>query len=262
MVSSTAIGIALISGSGGTGRTTAALNLSYKLAGQESRVLLADMCFGWGGLTSFASHLVSYETLLDCDEDYDGIITRTAHGFDLLTCIPQELLEPSVNDFKKFAWLISRLNFNYDYIIFDTPAGGHPLALLAAGMSRRVFLFIRPDAVSFATSFRLLKSLHSEGIYERVGAIFSFVRSAEHAASLKTRFDLITGRYIGSRISSGGFIPASGTMMSEEFVLPVPNSESVKIIENFSLDEPLPLQNETELPAHGRINPGWFEERR
>lgn len=256
MVSSSARGIALVSGSGGTGRTTAALNLSYMLAGQGAKVLLADMCFGWGGLISFAADPPTFEILLDSDAEPERIVTHATGGFDLLTSIPPDFLEPSVDDYKKFTWLISRLCFNYDYIIYDTPASGHPLSLLAAGMSRKVLLFIRPDAISFATSYRLLKSLHAEGINERVSTVFTFVNSGGHAASLKTRFDLVTTKFLGLRLASSGFIGVSEALRGEEFVTVTLDSNSIKIIENFSLDECLLLQNETVHERHSRLHPG------
>jgi MinD-like ATPase involved in chromosome partitioning or flagellar assembly len=237
-------GIALISGAGGTGRTTAALNLARHLAKRGSRTLIFDLCFGWGGLGISEDDLPTYETLLE-KEEFEDVIAHTNHGFDILTCVPPSFLDPSLEDLKKIAWIISHLGYEYKTILFDPPSGGHPLSLLAAGMSDKIYLFSRPEAASVASSYSLLKSLHAEGLQEKVRIAFSFVESAEQAASLKTRFDLLTGEFLGFRTSDGGFIYRQAAKGDEELFSSELNDQTEMLVTNLNLEGYGLFQNET-----------------
>ncbi|OGC90838.1 MAG: hypothetical protein A2W25_12960 [candidate division Zixibacteria bacterium RBG_16_53_22] len=198
--------LALISGAGGTGRTTVGVGLARYLAGLEQRVLLFDLCFGWGGLGLGGQEAISYSALLDADDRIEDAVVSAEPGFDVLTCLPPPVLDPSLDDLKKLVWLTGSLSEKYDFLILDPPSGGHPLSLLAAGSSDRIMLFTRPDSISVASSCRLLKSLNDEGIASNVGAVTSFVDSVEQAASVKARLDILAGQIPVARIQNCGFI--------------------------------------------------------
>jgi flagellar biosynthesis protein FlhG len=245
-------GLALVSGSGGTGRTTVALNLANKLAACGQKILLADLCFGWGGLNSYASNLPSFEDLIDSDGIADKVVSSTDHGFDLLTCVPPEFLDFENDDFKKLAWVLSRITSAYDLVIYDPPSGGHPLSLLASGMSDRVFIFARPDAASFGSSYCLLKSLNLEGINTRVRLIFNLTESEAHAASLKTRIDLATDRFLNFKVASGGFILRNDELMDHDFESSGISRISSNLIDNLDLAGIVTFQDET--PDNSNMN--------
>jgi flagellar biosynthesis protein FlhG len=254
-------GITLISGAGGTGRTTVAQNLAQYLARQGNKVLLFDMCFGWGGLSLNSDDLLSYDDLLDTEDDLERAVARTEHGFDIFTCIPPDFLDPIIEDLKKIAWLANRLGSQYDYIVFDPPSGGHPLALLSAGLSDRVFLFARPEATSVASSYSLLKSLHAEGINSRVRTVFAQVESPEQAASLKTRFDLMTSQFLGFTVADGGYVYRLDDR-SDDFLCQDLSEESEQIIRNIKIDFDTALQSETRLSRAGIAFPDLNQGRR
>jgi cellulose biosynthesis protein BcsQ len=251
--------MALVSGSGGTGRTSAARALAQSL-GKKNRVLLFDLCFGWSGLSYDTVDLPSYETLLSFDND-ELLAIPTEDGFDILTCEPPEFLDPSLDDLKKIAWLSNEYAEDYDYVIFDPPSGGHPLALLASGMSEQVMLFTRPDASSVASSYCLLKSLYTEGIFNRIRMVFTHVDSAEQAASLKTRFDIMTEQFLGIKIADGGFIyrreGGDGEFDTDNL-----GGQSPEALNNLNLGEKTALQNETGLRQSGMVFPVRHQVRR
>lgn len=247
---SSAHGIALISGSGGAGRTMSAINLAAHLAVQGKRTLLFDLCLGWGGLNALGNNIAEYEEWLVVENDYSRLLSQTEAGFDLLTCVPPEFLEFEVEELKRIAWLANRYGQDYDYILFDPPSSGHPLALLAAGLSEQTLLFSRPEAPAIASSYCLLKSLYTEGIYSRVKTVFSMVESAEQAHSLKTRFDLLTAQFLGIRIADGGFIFRRACESLEDFSALEINEESRLSIKNIVIQNEHKFQIET-TPQNG-----------
>jgi flagellar biosynthesis protein FlhG len=254
--------LALVAGSGGTGRTTVAVNLAHLLAQDGQKVLLSDLCFGWGGLNSFASKLPTFEDLLESDGNPESIISHSDEGFDLLTCVPPDFIDLENDDFKKLAWVLDRVGSAYDLVIYDTPACGHPLSLLAAGMSDRVFLFTRPDAASFGSSFTLLKSLHLEGINSRIRLICNFAESEAHAASIKTRFDLVSDRYLGIKTSSGGFILRYSELFDRDFQASEINRASQSLLEHLDLTGIVSFQDETPDNSHVNSFPDRIFQRR
>jgi flagellar biosynthesis protein FlhG len=253
-------GLALVAGSGGVGRTTLAANLACMYAHSGRKTLLVDFCFGWGGLNRFAFDLPTLEEILESDGT--SIVSSSDHGFDLLTSIPPEFLEFENDDIKKLAWVLNRACSNYELVIYDTPSGGHPLSLLAAGMSRRVFLFARPDTSSFSSAYCLLKAMHLEGINSRIRVVFNFVESGEHAASLKTRFDIASDHFLGLKIQSGGYILRSADLFDGDFCLEEISRSSQALLENLELPGLSPFHDETAFNSTMNTFPGRLNPRR
>jgi flagellar biosynthesis protein FlhG len=251
-----ALSIALLSGSGGAGRTTAAVDMASFISQRGYKALLIDLCFGWGGLGLRSLKSIEYRDLLDVDEDLETIVEKTGSGFDLITCEPPAKLDLSLDGLKKISWLANQAASRYDFIIFDTPAGGHPLSLLAAGLSEQIYLFSRPDPASVAASYSLLKTLDAEESSLRVRVVFSLVDSAEQAVSLKTRFDLLTGQFLGFRLMDGGFIRQLQIDRENAFAAS-PMSEAGRDTTRHLIFEGLGLlQNETERMAQAVDFPG------
>lgn len=241
--------IAFLSGVGGTGRTTAAVGLARHLAGLGQKALLFDFCFGWGGLGLERQKSPSYAALLDTDEHIEDAVIHSKTNYDILTCLPPPVLDPSIDDFKKIVWLADRLTEKYDYLILDPPSGGHPLSLLAAGLSDLVMLFTRPDGASVTSSYHLLKSLNAEGIASKVGAVISFVDSARQAASVKTRLDILAGQIPVSKLHNFGFIPRLDLNRGIEIGIEYAAEGSLDTIGHLNLAAIAMLQNETAAKA-------------
>lgn len=200
-----ATGMTLLSGAGGSGRTSTALGLAARLAHAGHKTLFFDLCFGWGGLSIGGSNLLSYDKLLDT-ENSPALCHPTGYGFDLVTCLPTEALNPGDDDLAKISYLIHELGASYDFIILDPPSSANALSLLAAGLCEDVYLLIKSDASSVASSYCLLKALVKEGLTDRIKIAFGFVDSPEQAKSLKARFDLLTNQFVKQSFPYGGFV--------------------------------------------------------
>jgi flagellar biosynthesis protein FlhG len=244
--------VALVSGSGGTGRTCAALNLAKHLAIHNQHTLLLDLCFGWGGLGISENDLPSYDELLE-REEFEEVTAHSNQGFDILTCNPPDILDPSLDDLKKIAWMIAHLGYEYQTIIFDPPSGSNSLSLLSAGVSEKTYLFTRPEATSIASSYSLLKSLQSENLHQKANLVFSMVESAEQAVSLKTRFDLLTSEFLGFKVSDGGFIYRSDPKEGDDNFLFELNEKSENSIKNLKLDGVATFQNATAVQSNNTL---------
>lgn len=242
---SMATGITFLAGSGGSGRTTAAAALAARLASMNRNVLLVDLCFGWTGLKALNAEIPTYERLLKFEGDHRELILPTDYGFDLLTTVPPGILNPDEGELKTIAWLIHGLSRHYDFVLLDPPSGAQPLGMLAAALCDRVFLLVKPEAAAVASSYCLLKTLVGEGLSDRVEVVFGFVDSPEQAASLKTKFDLLTGQFLSLKLEDGGFIYCRSGSESEDFCTELKGDELVTMAANIKIDETDVFQNET-----------------
>ncbi len=238
-------GVAFLSGSGGSGRTTVASNLAFYASRKRRKALLVDFCFGWNGIDFGLPELPDYNRIINTREDIRNSVLHTEYGFDVLTCTPPEILDPKLEDMRKLAKHVNELGKQYDYLIIDPPSGGHPLALLAAGLCEQICLLTRPDASSVATSYSLLKSLNTEGLFSRTKLIFNLVESPDHALSLRNRFDIITRQFLGLSVEDGGFIFKRASQPSDDLYINEFNEESQASLSNINLGELFVLQDET-----------------
>lgn len=156
--------IVFASGKGGVGKTTLAVAVGKALAGYGQRVLLVDFDNLRGiDLLVGASEAVVYDwgdVLLDRCEVSEAIYK--ADSLSIMSC-PRKYGDATP---KKVANLIKSLDKNFDYILFDSPAGiGRGMHLAAAAADKGV-LVATPDYVcvrgAFAAADELFESEVSE----------------------------------------------------------------------------------------------------
>ncbi len=243
-----ATGITLLSGAGGSGRTSAALGIAANLALKGYKTLYFDLCFGWGGLNIGTTIPPTYQQLIGQD-DLDSICETTDYGFDLLTCEPPNILNPDNDELSRITYLIHELGGRYDFIILDPPASAHPVSLLAAGLCEEAYLTVKPDAAAVASSYCLLKTMLAEGLVDRVKIVFSMVDSPEDAASLKAKFDKLTLKFMDTALPDGGFIYRSDNSFHDNFRTGGDMENFIADAKNITLDVSRELQNETDDPV-------------
>ncbi len=154
--------IVIASGKGGVGKTTVAVGLSKALAAREKRVLLVDfdnlrsvdlmlgaaesVVFDWGDLL-----------LGRCDAE--AAIGR-AQGIDFLSCPPR------YDGFtaQQVKALMKTLEANYDYLLFDAPAGVGAGLRLACAAAQRALVVATPDPICVRAAFRAAEEMESWGV--------------------------------------------------------------------------------------------------
>jgi MinD-like ATPase involved in chromosome partitioning or flagellar assembly len=159
------------------------------------------------------------------------------------------VLEPGPDDLKKITWLACKAGSDYDCIVFDPPSGSHPLSLLAAGMCERTLLLARHDTISIAASHRLLDTLDSDGLSQRVGIVFAMVESPGQAASLKARFDAATYNFLGIRVGDTGFIPRLEPALVGNLSIDKPVEDAGELITHLKMDHIAPFHDATKFGA-------------
>lgn len=156
----------ITSGKGGTGKTTAAVNLAAVLAEEGCRVVLVDMNIGFRNTDLFMGKendvvydssdvikgVCSIEQALVRDERYDGLY--------LLAAAPEH--EDGVN-IRKMSTLLKALKDDFDYVIVDMPTGVAKMIACAAEDSEKVILVSTADYASIRNTDALDRKLLALG---------------------------------------------------------------------------------------------------
>lgn len=146
--------ICVISGKGGTGKSTFSANVALALSEIKKTVLLID---GDAGLRSL-------DMLLGVDEmvvyDWSDVLAeRCSAEKALLFCednvrlLPAPLKIPEKLTDREFEKLVKAYENDYDYIIIDCPAGVSGLPLVYAKQAEQCIVIATPDEVSARSAY-------------------------------------------------------------------------------------------------------------
>ena len=147
------LSLSVLSGKGGVGKTTIALNLSLALRREGARVLLVDCDLGLANLDVLLgiSPEVTLQDVLISDVSASAAVHRVEDGLDILPAasgVPE--LVDMTTDMRDM--LLSRLRpllGSYDYVFLD----------LGAGMSMARVLVVTPEPTAMTDTYAIIKVL-------------------------------------------------------------------------------------------------------
>lgn len=193
MVIDKVIALAVLSGKGGVGKSVISLNLALALGRLGVKTLLFDAA--GGDLANLAN--AGGPRLGENISENVSLCFSAAQDF--LTMSDEEYLENLLAE-------IARAVSGYSCVVFDCPTGAGSIPFILASIAEKAIVITTPDPTSIAGAYLLLKSLHHDNLSARCGIIFNRVKSADEAASLKTRFDIMTRKFLNHRFGQIGHI--------------------------------------------------------
>lgn len=173
--------IALLSGKGGSGKTTLALSMASMLSSCEIKVLLLDCDLCTNGATYFYEEKLNsknnitsfYDMLINnhCEENFIEINTNYYFVPSITKITPQNIKAFYYNKNKdSFNIIYSRLCKNYDIIIFDCQAGYTDVLKTILPLTDVNLVVMEPDAISSSSIRSLLlkvgKTLNDKKVYQ------------------------------------------------------------------------------------------------
>ena len=156
--------IVIASGKGGVGKSSAAVGIGHALKKLDKKVLLVDCDLSLGGLDimlDVAKDIVFNwgDVLAGRCETENAIID--ADGISFLAVPDVDENEISADAFNS---LFAQLDSDFDYIIFDSPAGIAEGFTLCAGAADRAIIVATPDNVCVRSGARAADRLRATGI--------------------------------------------------------------------------------------------------
>ena len=214
------VGIATLSGKGGVGKSVIALNLALALGRLGVKTLLFDA--GGGDLqhltnTGFNSNQSGEPKLINLNANvalYNSLITDS---YSIL----------GEDDIERFLAQVVSASSGFECVVFDSLTGAGPVSFTLAGLAEVSLLVSTGDPTAIAGAYLLSKALHQDGLASRCALLFNRVESADEAASLKTRFDMLTERFLQNKFDQSGYI-RHDSRLAESVLEQQPLLESVK----------------------------------
>jgi flagellar biosynthesis protein FlhG len=192
-------GLAIVSGKGGVGKSLIALNLALATGKMGIKTMLFDAAGG------------NLATLANTDRQNSG--SRLEQSNDLaenVTLHTSSLRNPCLvtnsKGIRSLLQEIIRIVPGYKCIIFDCPTGVNAISQTLAGLSEKVALISSSDPTSIAGAYIVARAFEHEGLAPRIGLLFNQVENIEEAASLKTRFDIMSKSFLKCQFNNFGHV--------------------------------------------------------
>jgi len=200
------VAISFVSGKGGTGKTTVALNLGAAMASMGRRVMLVDADMLTHSL-SILCHLEEEKGLTDLFTNSDLPIKNTVFdvlGVPNLQVIPSSIsfgllarMSRLLNGKKSFvARRMSEISRSAEYVLIDAPAGVSREVFFAASMGDRYCLVAEAGPADLEGALVFNVFARRIGL-DSIGIIFNRARTAP-PESLKTLCKDIFGQVVGT----------------------------------------------------------------
>jgi len=193
------IAITILSGKGGVGKSVISLNLAIALGSLGMKTLLFDA--GVGDL-AFLINDGQADGLQDSSNL--PIAAKNVSLYSSSISNPYSLQDES--DIKRFLDSIVEITPGFDFVVFDCLTGTGPLSYTLAGLSEISLLVTTPDPTAIAGAYLMARALKNDGLASRTELLVNQVESADEAASLKTRFDILTKKFIDYQFKQAGYI--------------------------------------------------------
>ena len=192
-------GIAILSGKGGVGKSVISLNLALGLGSLGVKTLLYDT--GGGDL----ANLTNSGCLNRRSES-----AQVSHLTDCVGLYTSSILDscslPYGNDVEKFLTEMVHMVSGYSCTVFDCSTGLNPIVYALTSLAEISIIVSTPDPTSIAGAYLMVKSLSHDGLAKRCEILFNQVSSVDEAASLKTKFDILTRQFLHHQFKHAGYI--------------------------------------------------------
>lgn len=235
--------LAVTSGKGGVGKTSASVNLAIALAAQDKRVVVLDADLGLAnvevlmGLNSFHN----LQHVIDGEKKIMQILVKGPGGIEIV---------PGTSGLSKLADLsgparqnvlngLKELQEQADFIIIDTMAGIGQNATTFCAAADEVLLVTTPEPSAIVDAYAMIKailSLREDAIFR---LIVNTVVSSQQALAVTTNLARVAQQYLGIRLSYLGHIVrdphvSQAVMQSNPFTLRFPSAPATKCVQDLA----------------------------
>ena len=235
--------LAVTSGKGGVGKTTASVNLAIAIARQGKRVIVLDADLG----------LANVEVLMGLNSFHNlqHVIDGEKPMRDILVKGPADILiAPGTSGLAKLADLNARARQNVldglqdlqemaDFVIIDTMAGIGQNAVRFAAAADEILLVTTPEPSAIVDAYATIKTI--AGIREDASfrLIVNMAASPQQALAVMTNLTRVARQYLGLTLSYLGHIlrdphVTQSVMQSNPFTIAFPASPAAKCVQDLA----------------------------
>lgn len=202
--------VAVASGKGGAGKTTAAACLAWVLAEQGRTVCLVDVDLGLSNVDVLLgiSPQWTLEDVILGDTPVEQAITKVRSGLDVISGGSGAAALANLGRKHQAAFLakINSLN-HYDFLILDNSPGIHRQVIAFCLAARELIIVLNPEPSSVTDAYALLKVLMQNGLHRLPYVLLNKVPQGFAHTVLLERFAAVCKKYLQTSILSLGAVP-------------------------------------------------------
>lgn len=209
--------LAFVSGKGGVGKTSLAINSAINLSLSGFKVAVLDADFGLAN-ANIMMNVKADQTIADMLSGacaLDDIIYHSHAGVKLIPGGSGTL--DTLNLDTEERWKIIRsldvLEDDLDYLIVDTPAGASNSSIEFAAAVDHVVITLVGEPTSFMDAYAFLKALHIEKNVINFSVIVNMAKSENTAFKDFKSFEKIALMFLPVKLSFIGWMPGSSDIV-------------------------------------------------
>jgi|TARA_B110000238_G_scaffold103756_1_gene112937 flagellar biosynthesis protein FlhG len=205
--------LAFVSGKGGVGKTSLAVNSAIRMAQNGLKVAILDADFGLSN-ANIMMNVKADKTISDVlagTSEMEEVIYDPYPGVKLIPGGSGTL--NSLNLDTEERWKIIRsldfLEADLDYLIVDAPAGASNSSIEFASAVGQVVITLVGEPTSFMDAYAFLKALHQEKGVNKFSVIVNMAQNEVSAVKDFESFKGIVKRFLAVEIEMIGWMPGS-----------------------------------------------------
>ena len=208
--SSTATVLAVVSGKGGVGKTSLAVNLAICLAARAHRVILLDADLGLAN-TDVLLNVTVRRTLahvLAGRCSLDDIVLDAPGGISLVPGASGVARLADLSEFQRRSLLdiLGVLEQRADILVLDCGAGISKNVTAFARAADHVLLVTTPEPTSLTDAYAMAKVLNRAHYEGQISTVVNLALSRAEAKAAHERLSSVAQRFLGLRLGEAGYI--------------------------------------------------------
>lgn len=203
--------ISIVSGKGGVGKSNIAVNFTLELLNQNKKTLLFDLDVGMGNIDILLG-LHAGHTIIDMIEQRLSIDDIIEHGPKNLSYIaggsgPNQLFSMTEDDANYFLKEYEKLQYVYDYIIFDLGAGASNDSMFFILASDECFVVTTPEPTSITDAYGMIKHIVNYDQNMPIYIVMNRTVTQRSGQQAMKRFQRVIQHFLGQDTQALGVLP-------------------------------------------------------
>lgn len=233
--------MAITSGKGGVGKTSVATNLAIALSRQHHRVCLLDADMGLANVNILLGiqPQVTLDDVIAGNASFADLIVHGPEGLDILPAAAslERMAVQSPSSEAALARALRDLEYRYDYLLVDTPAGIGNTTKAFVHPCDHAALIITPEPTSLTDAFTLLRALLREHYHGEVSVIVNMIPPGQDGQRLFERFRAAAEHHLHVELDYLGAVPMDrsvtrAVLNQSPLLLSAPESAAAMAIED------------------------------
>lgn len=202
---------AVISGKGGVGKSNISVNIAVILAQLGKKVLLFDLDIGMANI-HILSGISADRSIVDFIEngyELKDLIISGPGGFSYIFGGSGlgRLLEWSENDFQRWIESVAKLQWEYDYILFDMGAGASKESLELLMSVDDLLVITTPEPTAVTDAYSMMKYIQMRDQDKHFYLICNRAESNQEGQVTLERISMAMEKFLHKEVSKLGILP-------------------------------------------------------